>query len=150
MLSRGEKATAVTKPVCPVVQSQPDSMEKVPSYAPGSLCVMRCCSTWYIDTQRSAPPTATRTPSLSHAAFRSQPSNPLGAPGNVLYSLGSVPGSAVFCVTGAKGLISQIFIVSSAAADNMCVPAGDIDSDVTVSLCPCSEYSTDFVRISKH
>lgn len=114
ILSLGLKATQVTKPVCP-----------------GSLCVNRLCSTLYIVTHRSAPPTATLVPSRSQLAFLSHPSKPLGAPGSVLYNRGSSFGVVL---AGEKGRTSQIFRVSSAAAERRWVPLGDSETEVTVSL----------------
>ena len=119
ILSFGLNATHVTNPVCP-----------------GNLCVNLLCSTLYIVTHRSAPPTATLVPSRSQLAFLNHPSNPLGAPGSVLYRRGSSFG---VLLAGEKGRTSQIFRVSSAPAERRCVPLGESETEVTVSLCPCKE-----------
>jgi hypothetical protein len=88
----------------------------------------------HIDTLVSPLPAAILSPFASQLAFRRLRSCPVGAPSYVLIRRSF----------GAKGRTSHVRTVESWALDSNWVLSGDSCNEVTVSVCPSSEYVTAF------
>ena len=145
MGSFGWKSTDVTVPLCPgscIYASKVKHLHSEKSHEiQQTLYSTRPLSTSQIHTIRSAPPTAARRPSSSllQAPFNSVFSNPAGAPWRMRWTRAG---------EGEKGRTSWMMVCEESEGERRYDPFGESASEVGVSVCPVSVYTSWFFRTS--